>query len=359
MYARIKRQPSQKHVRQLIKPLKLYVMNKLIIISIFFSLFLKSNEIARAAVCSAIVSGNWSDPATWSCGAEPGCGDLIIIPAGITVSIDVHVNLDENSTPACSTATIIQVYGTMDFTTGKKMYLACGSSVEIFPGGSMIPGIGGGSSNLLYICQEEEWKAGDGPVFGYTRFGPPVVLSIEFLGLSGNRNQRTLEIKWLIGSESENAGFKLEFSNDGNTWSNSRFVESIGDHTGEYEYSQEYDQNSEFFFSKYVKLSSVDENNNEEFLAISTIEGPQILISCFPNPVISGENIHLNISGLDYESEYQLILYNSAGKVHSVKEGTGRELSEGKEIEIIGESGMYFLEIRGNTEVMREKIIVQ
>jgi len=58
------------------------------------------------------------------------------------------------------------------------MYLACGSSVEIFHNGSINPGSGGGSSNLLYICQTEEWKAGDGPLTGYTRFGPPVVLSL-------------------------------------------------------------------------------------------------------------------------------------------------------------------------------------
>ncbi|TNF46190.1 MAG: T9SS type A sorting domain-containing protein [Bacteroidetes bacterium] len=334
-------------------------MNKLIIISVFFSIMLNSNEIVSAAVCNAVVSGNWSNPATWSCGSQPGCGDLIIIPAGITLSIDVHVNLDENSTPACSTATIIQVYGTMDFSTGKKMYLACGSSVEIFPGGSMNPGSGGGSSNLLYICQTEEWKAGDGPVTGYTRFGPPVVLSLEFKGMSAKRDQRALEVQWLTGSEANNTGFRLEFSNDGVIWNHSLIIESIGDHTEEYEYAVEFDQSNEFFYSKYVKLTSIDENNHEEFLAISKIDQPLIFFTCFPNPVLNGKKLHVHGDGLEDKLDYQLILYNSSGKIHTVENVSGLELSSGKEIEINGESGMYFLEIKGGSQVIREKIIIQ
>lgn len=334
-------------------------MNKFIIISFFLSIMLNCNELAKAAVCNAVVSGDWSNPATWSCGSQPGCGDLIIIPAGITVSIDVHVNLDENSTPTCSTATVIQVYGTLDFSTGKKMYLACGSSVEIFPGGSMNPGSGGGSSNLLYICQSEQWKAGDGPVTGYSRFGPPVVLSLEFKGMSTKRDYRTLQVKWLTDSEENNTEFRLEFSIDGKTWNQSIIVESIGDHTDEFEYSVEFDQSHDFFFSKYVKLTSIDENSEEKFLTISEVDHPLILATCYPNPVMSGRKIQIQGKGLDDSLDYQLILYNSSGKIHALGTGLGIELSAGKEIEINGESGIYFLEIKGTAQVIREKIIVQ
>ncbi len=48
------------------------------------------------AVCTAAGSGNWSDPATWSCGHMPGPGEAVVIPAGITVTLDQDVTLDSN-----------------------------------------------------------------------------------------------------------------------------------------------------------------------------------------------------------------------------------------------------------------------
>jgi|GEM_PF-1683069 hypothetical protein len=71
------------------------------------------------------------------------------------------------------------------------------------------------------------------------------------------------------------------------------------------------------------------------------------------------ENLDVHGEGLDDKLDYQLILYYSSGKIHSVENASGLEISNGKEIEINGESGMCFLEIKGDLQVLREKIIVQ
>jgi len=108
----------------------------------------------HAAVCQALANGNWSNPANWSCGSTPGCGDVIIIPASITVNLDIQIDFDETNIPPCFSPTFIQIYGKLHFNPGMKMYLAFGSVVEVMLGGTLEPGAGG-TSNLLYICQPE------------------------------------------------------------------------------------------------------------------------------------------------------------------------------------------------------------
>lgn len=46
---------------------------------------------APAATISAQATGNWSTSATWSGGVVPGNGDSVIIPSGITVTIDQNI----------------------------------------------------------------------------------------------------------------------------------------------------------------------------------------------------------------------------------------------------------------------------
>jgi hypothetical protein len=152
----------------------------------------------NAAECTALSSGNWSDPAIWSCGTQPSCGDIVIIPSGISVNVNVQVDLDA---PGCSLSSYIQIHGTLQFVTGNKINLACGSGVEIMPGGQMLPGGGGGSSNWLEICGIIEWRTSDGPQYGYKFFGVPVPLSLEFISMTVGVENKILVIDWVVSDE--------------------------------------------------------------------------------------------------------------------------------------------------------------
>ncbi len=43
--------------------------------------------------CTAIATGVWSDPSIWSCGHVPGFGDIVTIGSGVTVTLDMNVNV--------------------------------------------------------------------------------------------------------------------------------------------------------------------------------------------------------------------------------------------------------------------------
>ncbi len=50
---------------------------------------------AASTTCTAL-GGNWSNPATWSCGHVPGAGENVVIPTGVTVTLDGDISLDSN-----------------------------------------------------------------------------------------------------------------------------------------------------------------------------------------------------------------------------------------------------------------------
>lgn len=158
--------------------------------TIFICLFLIFFKL-NSATCTAVASGNWNNPSVWSCGFVPGCGDMIIVPSGINITINVMVNLTACSpTPAMSPNFIIS--GTLTFQPGNKIRLPCGSNFLLNAGGALIPGGGGGSSNLLEICSDVYWTSGSGPLYGPTCYPPGCTLPTELLKLEAkcldNRN---------------------------------------------------------------------------------------------------------------------------------------------------------------------------
>lgn len=186
---------------------------------------------SNAATCTAIGSGNWYNPAIWSCGVAPGCGDLVTIPAGIVVNMDEHVMIDETSMPVCTSPTYIRVFGTLRFVTGKKMELACGSAVEIMPGGLLQDGTGGGSSNWLEICDVRQWQSSDGDVPGYHLFGSPIPLPVALIAFETVNVGSMVEVSWELASERSVSHYRVEFSRDGTDWETVATVASRGDHS--------------------------------------------------------------------------------------------------------------------------------
>ena len=87
-----------------------------------------SVALAQTVWSAAAQNGNWSDPATWSCGTVPGAGTDVIIGAGITVVVDT-------STAALGNLTIL---GTLTV-PGAQAIIVAGSLTN---NGTFNPGAG-------------------------------------------------------------------------------------------------------------------------------------------------------------------------------------------------------------------------
>src|SRR5687768_15840297 len=93
-----------------------------------FILALFSFTASYAADITAISSGPWSASSTWSGNVLPGNGDLVIIPAGTTVTID---DVQQYS----SSNMIINVFGTLRLVSPGKIDLDANSIITVHSGG--------------------------------------------------------------------------------------------------------------------------------------------------------------------------------------------------------------------------------
>lgn len=305
-----------------------------------------------SATCTALANGNWTNPATWSCGSVPGCGDIIMIPAGITVDLDEHVNLDETSMPPCSDPVQIIIFGVLHFNTGKKMYLSCGSTVEIMVGGQIRPGTGGGSSNLLSICQEVEWQLSDGIITGYIMFGDVIPLALELISMDLTMQHDALQISWIVDQELLVDHYEIRVSADGYNWGEKRKISAEKDLTANklYQYAIDLETLIDHEFI-YVKLEYLTKDGERTFMAMRIIENEKVETTIYPNPVSNEESITVlsthvkgNQTNIDVLSASGLIIKSI--QTDPLNSSVSIPVSELEE-------GCYFIRIEGASEVFK------
>lgn len=137
------------------------------VIILFLSFFISFSSFG--AVVTATSSGDWTSGGVWDTGSSPSCGDTIIISVGVTVDVNSQILLDN-----CPDPSFILIEGTLNFNTGKKIYMSAGSGVSVVGNGKITGGGGGGNSNLINIGGADVWSSGDGDVL------TPVVIGEEF-----------------------------------------------------------------------------------------------------------------------------------------------------------------------------------
>lgn len=264
-----------------------------------------------SATCTATANGNWTDPSIWSCGIVPLCGDNIIIAPTVTVTIATTQNYSPSS--PCSIAMSFTINGTLQFNTGKKLLLPCGSKVFIAKGGSILPGSGGGTSNSIEICDAVVWKAADGPLFGALTLTDGV-LPIELIDFSAIvLANNTVNIKWQTATEKNNNFFEVERSIDGIGFETiatikSKSLDGNSLQTLNYEVIDENPQkdisyyrlkqtdfSGKYTFSKYISIS-INKENNVSFII-------------FPNP--NNGEFYVNVGGIENNHDIEVFIYDN------------------------------------------------
>lgn len=239
---------------------------------------------SQGAVCIAIGSGNWETSATWSCGHVPTCGDSIIIPATITVTITAQENY------GCGTPMQVVIYGTLAFITGNKLQMPCGSALYLEPGGTIDPGTGGGKSNLISICGTDYWIAGEGPITGPQCFN--CVLPIKLITLNAVCNGSSVTINWATATETNNHYFTVQRSDDGYNWNDLGTVNSAGTSTVA-QYYKWTDENP-LPGTSYYQLKQTDFDGQTTYVGVIASSCTHTgIINLYPNP--SKGDVYYNI----------------------------------------------------------------
>ncbi|MGE0567785.1 MAG: T9SS type A sorting domain-containing protein [Bacteroidia bacterium] len=324
--------------------------------------------------CTATASGDWLTPGIWSCGHTPTCGDLVIIPSAITVSVNSQVDLSGCNTAACDgnctgtcAATGIDLYiatgGYLKFKNGNKLKLPCCSHIVSAPGATIQPGSGGGSSNYIEICTDKVWTSDSGNVVGTNCFPKPCnPLPVEFIGFTGNLEVKVVFLKWTTASESNNLHFVVEKSSDGLNFYSIGKEKSKG-FMGNSSVALNYDfiDNDLKHPRYYYRLKQVDLNGSYKYSKTISVKiyAPELAI--YPNP--NDGKFWIDVPTALTKQPINLSLFNELGEAIINEEYiVENDNITGAKVEILPKKplakGVYFAKILFNGEPYFLKLVV-
>lgn len=334
--------------------MKKLIKTKIILISV---LFISSLYHLKSATCTAIASSNWILPTTWSCGHAPTCNDVIVIPAGYTVTVTTPVDL----TGAGCANTTINIYGQL-YMSGNvsRLTLVATASVNIFPGGLLHTDITNNSQKITIGTGTAEWDSNMGDLSGPLKIvnnGIVSTLPIELISFTGSCDNGLIGLNWVTASEKNNDYFLIEKSIDGYKWEIVTKMKGAGNSSvlKEYNYSEANTRTD----LVYYKLSQIDfDGTKKEFKPIfisCKSENKTDAIVIFPNPAKDEINISYN-SSEDYESK--IILINSIGNIVLEKNIQFRIGTNLVNMKLDFPSGIYNLHIQNNSSIPVQRIII-
>jgi Secretion system C-terminal sorting domain len=270
-------------------------------------LFIFSGLFARiyAQTCTAVGDGLWTNAATWDCGIVPdGTITNIVIPAGITVTTPdfTTVNYDGQ----------VSVYGTLTIGLFGDLNMALGSSVDVFPGGTVNSLLGtitiDGNSTLVTLFTPVPGPA----TIDETGQGP---LPITLIFFKAESLTNKVLLTWATATEENFDYFAIERSADGERFKEITRIQGMGE-SGErvnYEFTDEFPLAG----ISYYRLRSVDFDGYTEIFDYKMVEVATVAkdFSVFPNPVTKGRfSLQTNfVTDIDLD----LIVYSSMGKIEA------------------------------------------
>lgn len=272
----------------------------------------------RSALCVAVGNGDWNTPGTWSCGAKPACGDSVVIPSTITVTISTQQDYT-----ACGAGPNVVVYGVLKFVTGNKLRLPCNARIYVMAGGSIQEGGGSGNSNTIEICGDVLWNAGSGTLNGPSCLPPSaawctgVVLPVELVNFTGEAKDGYVDLKWSTITERNSSHFEVERSSDASAFEKIGSVNSKSTN-GNSNSLLHYQATDDLPLGKviYYRLKQIDKDNTHVFsgiISVNYIKAKNVKFVVYPNPN-KGE-FTADISGIENNHEVQISLRDEKGRV--------------------------------------------
>ncbi len=272
----------------------------------------------KSATCVSTGNGAWNNPASWSCGTVPGCGDSIVILAGHAVTVTAQADYS-----ACGTAPVVAVYGKLYFDNGNKLRLPCNGRIYIFSSGAILPGTGGGNSNFIEICGDVLWNSAAGPLYGSGCLPPnwppcAGVLPIELIEFNAQiNNNKLVDVLWSTASEKNNNYFEIQKSLNAIEFEKTGTVASKANGGNSNSYlSYIFEDTNPLFGVSYYRLKQVDYDNSFSYskvVSVNYVKEKNIRFVIYPNP--NNGEFTADISGIENNHEVTINLYNEKGKL--------------------------------------------
>ncbi len=185
-------------------------------------------------------------------------------------------------------------------------------------------------------------------------------LPVEMRFFKGEVRQKKALLQWETATESNNRGFEIEKSTDGNEFFKIGWVDGQGNSTRAVDYSFE-DKSLQANQICYYRLKQVDFDGRYDYTKIISLvldNGGLTLHDFAPNPV-ANDFTYLKFDALT-EGDAQITLFDASGKI--AKEVTTSYIagSNGIRLDLAGlAAGVYYAKIQAGTFVGYKSLAIQ
>lgn len=186
------------------------------------------------------------------------------------------------------------------------------------------------------------------------------ILPVELTRFEVEKNARSVQLKWQTATETNNMGFEIEKSSNGQHWENIGFVKGQGSTQVVFDYT--FEDQSPYVGWNYYRLKQIDFDGKYEYTEIQSLQfdGPTPLdgIHVFPNPAGPGQTVSIH-SKTNPSHNGQLLLLDATGKKvweNSILSGQAFTM----QLPTALPAGLYALVLRADNGrvVGRKKILV-
>jgi hypothetical protein len=160
-------------------------------------------------------------------------------------------------------------------------------------------------------------------------------LPVTLIGFGAVRNARGVDVRWTTASENDNAGFEVQRSLDGRTFTTVSRVKGHGQSTQKQTYSI-LDAVPSHTLVSYYRLRQIDFNGTATYSNVVAVKG-EVKDEVFPNPVVSQLTFRLS-----HESPSTYRIRTTTG--HAVMQGNALNGVQTLDVSILP-AGLYYLEM--------------
>ena len=306
-----------------------------------------------ATTVTASTSGSWETGSTWVGGNIPQCGDTVIIGTGKTIQVTTVKDYT-----GCGGFIYVSILGTLNFQTGKKLLLPCGSQVIIATNGKITAGNGGGNSNVIDICSVTVWNAAAGTLPGPVML-PGTPLPVQLLHFMATPTDEDIELTWVTASELNNAMFIIEKSSDSKKFLELGKIEGAG--TSSNSKSYKFSDKSPMDGLQYYRLTQIDYNGTKKtFDVVATKWNSKADFRVYPNP--SAGPLFANVASNLNKQLGLLMITNTDGSVVVSKDISFKEKTKNISLLKTNEKlkpGSYVVNIVCNGSLYSQHVVIQ